>query len=83
MRSLPLRLILLTAVLAASACATPDQWKEWQSHSSHYSSGDHMMFSLRNQGSTPRVSRRDQRLAAAQSWWGDPVVVRAEQIFGD
>jgi hypothetical protein len=40
-----------------------------------------MVFSLRNQGSTPRVSRQDQRVAATQSWWGKPVIPRADQIF--
>jgi hypothetical protein len=40
-----------------------------------------MGFSLRNQGSTPRVSRQDQRVAGTQSWWGKVVIVRAEQIF--
>jgi hypothetical protein len=40
-----------------------------------------MAFSLRNQGSTPRVSRQDQRVAATQSWWGKPVIPRADQIF--
>jgi hypothetical protein len=40
-----------------------------------------MTFSLKNQGQTPRVSQQDTRMAAGQSWWGDPVVVRPDQIF--
>ena len=40
-----------------------------------------MAFSLKNQGSTPRVSSADTRLASSQSWWGKPVVVREDQIF--
>jgi hypothetical protein len=40
-----------------------------------------MAFSLKNQGKTPKVTSTDTREAAAQSWWGDPVVVRADQIF--
>jgi len=71
-------LVLLAGVIAG--CSSAD-WTEWKSHSSHFASGDHMAFSLKNQGSTPRVSSADTREAAAQSWWGSPVVVRADQIF--
>jgi hypothetical protein len=71
---------LLVLAAAAAGCAS-ETWKEWKSHSSHFASGDHMRFSLRNQGNTPRVSQQDQRMAAGQSWWGDPVVVRPDQIF--
>jgi len=73
-------LVLLASVVAATGCAS-QQWKEWQSHSSHFASGDHMLFSLKNQGKTPKVTSADTRLASAQSWWGSPVVVRADQIF--
>jgi hypothetical protein len=73
-------LLSFTGVVAGTGCASQD-WKEWQSHSSHFASGDHMAFSLKNQGTTARVSSTDTREAAAQSWWGSPVVVRADQIF--
>ena len=71
-------LVLLASVVAG--CASED-WKEWKSHSTHFASGDHMAFSLKNQGKTPKVTSADTRVAAAQSWWGSPVVVRADQIF--
>ena len=74
----PVALVLLASVVAG--CSSQD-WQEWKSHSTHFASGDHMTFSLKNQGSTPRVSNADTREAAAQSWWGSPVVVRADQIF--
>ena len=70
--------VLLTSVVAGCASET---MKEWKSHSTHFASGDHMVFSLKNQGGTPRVSGADTRVASAQSWWGSPVVVRADQIF--
>ena len=73
--------VLLAITAAGAGCASSEHWKEWRSHSSHFASGEHMTFSLRNQGKTPRVSRQDQQVAAGQSWWGDPVVVRADQIF--
>ena len=77
------RLSLLVAVLALGlgACASREQWAEWRSHSSHFASGEHMGFSVKNQGSSPRVSRQDQRAASAQSWWGKTVIARPDQIF--
>jgi hypothetical protein len=81
MKTAALGFALLVITVAAAGCASSEQWKEWKSHSSHFASGDHMMFSLRNQGKTARVSQQDQRTAAGQSWWGDPVVVRPDQIF--
>ncbi|HWC04398.1 MAG TPA: hypothetical protein VHF87_16705 [Methylomirabilota bacterium] len=68
----------LASVVAGCASET---WKEWRSHSTHFASGDHMAFSLKNQGKTPKVTSADNRLASSQSWWGQPVVVRADQIF--
>jgi hypothetical protein len=73
--------LLCLGIAALGGCASSEQWKEWKSHSSHFASGDHMAFSLRNQGSTPKVRSGDAGTAAAQSWWGDPVVVRPDQIF--
>ena len=73
-------LLSLAGVVAGTGCASQD-WQEWESHPTHFASGDHMAFSLKNQGTTPRVSSADTREAAAQSWWGSPVVVRADQIF--
>jgi len=69
--------------LGLSACASSEQWAEWRSHSTHFASGDHMAFSLKNMGDTPRVKRQDQRNAAAQSWWGKPVIPRPDQVFED
>jgi hypothetical protein len=73
-------LLSFVGAVAGTGCASQD-WKEWKSHSTHFASGDHMTFSLKNQGKTARVSSADTREAAAQSWWGSPVVVRADQIF--
>jgi hypothetical protein len=73
--------VLLSIAGLSAACASSEQWKEWRSHSSHFASGDHAMFSLRNQGKTPKVYAGDAGKSSTQSWWGDPVVVRADQIF--
>jgi len=73
--------LLSLAVLGLGACATSEQWAEARKHPTWFASSEHLGFSWRNRGETPKVSRKDQRLAAAQSWWGDPVIVRADQIF--
>ena len=74
----PVVLLLLASVVAG--CASQDL-AEWKSHPTHFASGDHMVFSLKNQGKTPKVTSADTRVATAESWWGSPVVVRADQIF--
>jgi hypothetical protein len=73
--------VILLALVATTGCASSEEWNTWYTHRTHFASGDHMSFSLKNQGQTPRVSAGDSRLAASQSWWGQPVVVRADQIF--
>jgi hypothetical protein len=81
---LAIRLLLLGGiVVAASACASSDQWTEWREHSSQFASGRHMLFSLRHRGEnpTPRVTQRDVEKARAESWWGEPIVVRPDQLF--
>ena len=74
---------VLLAALAVGACASSEQWREWRSHKSHFASGDHMAFSLKNQGKDPKVRAGDTKVAATESWWGDPIVVRPDQIFQD
>ena len=76
-------LILLTVALAGSACATSEQWADWRQHPTHFASSEHFGFSMQHRGAnpTPRVSQRDVEKANAESWWGEPIVVRPEQIF--
>jgi hypothetical protein len=73
--------LLGSLALGLGACASSEQWAEWRSHPSHFASGDHMGFSLKNMGDTPRVNRRDMQAAGTQNWWGKPVVPRPGQIF--
>jgi hypothetical protein len=83
LRLYPVLLLLLATAALSTACASGDQWAEWRNHSSHFASGDHMRFSLRHQGKdpTPRVTAGDVQKAGFQSWWGEPIVVRPDQIF--
>lgn len=85
MRSWILSALLLGGSLVfTAACATSDEWAEWRKHSSHFASGHHLFFSVRNrEGTTPRVSRSDVEAARAESWWGKAITVTPEQIFRD
>jgi len=70
-------------VMVATACARWDQWSQCQRHTTHFASGTHGVFSLRNNkdGSNPRVSRTDVDSARAENWWGKAITVSPEQIF--
>ena len=83
MRIKGLRLLLVGGVLvAATGCATGEEWQIWRSNGAHFASGDHMFFSLRNQhGAKPNVTRRDITLARDQGWWGKPITVNQDQIL--
>jgi len=76
--------LVITVMCLTGACATGDDWKLWREHSTHFASGEHGMFSLRNNkdGSNPRVTRQDIEDSRTQNWWGNYVVqVSPNQIF--
>ncbi len=83
MRPLIMRALLLGSVmLAASACASSEEWAEWRKHPTHFASGGHAMFSMRNtEGSAPRVTRSEIDRARAEQWWGKVITVSPEQII--
>jgi hypothetical protein len=75
-----MRAIVILGVLVAGAtlsgCATSQEWAEWKQHSSHFASGEHLTFSVRNrEGKPTRVSRADVERARAQTWWGKTITV--------
>jgi hypothetical protein len=76
-------LMVLGVALLLGACATSEEWAEWRSHTTHFASGQHATFSLRNNndGSNPRVSRADVDAARTETWWGKAITVSPEQIF--
>jgi hypothetical protein len=75
-------LLLGGSLLLATGCATSEEWKTWKEHGTHFASGEHMTFSVRNrEGSAPRVSRQDIAKARDEAWWGKPVTVSQEQIL--
>ena len=83
MRSWIARALFLSGImLVASACASSEEWSEWRKHSSHFATGDHLMFSFRNtEGSAPRVTRSDIDAAGNDQWWGKVITVSPEQII--
>jgi hypothetical protein len=83
MRTRVLAVLLLSGVaLTTGACATSEEWAEWRKHPTHFASGEHLFFSLRNrEGAPPRVTRSDLELARTQAWWGRTITVTPEQIF--
>ena len=85
MRMRVLAVLLLSGVaVATGACATPGEWAEWRRHSSHFASGDHLFFSMRNRaGAQPYVTRRDIQVARTEEWWGRAITVTPEQIFAE
>ncbi|HEU5195981.1 MAG TPA: hypothetical protein VFW70_14665 [Methylomirabilota bacterium] len=77
-----------TAVIAAlalttAACATSEEWAEWKSHTSHFASGSHGFFSIRNRdsASTKKVTRQDVAAAREQGWWGKAITVEQSAIL--
>lgn len=83
MRSRILSALLLGgSLILTAACATSAEWAEWRQHPTHFASGHHLVFSLRNrEGMAPRVARRDLEAARTESWWGKTITVSPEQIF--
>jgi hypothetical protein len=67
--------------MVVAGCATNEEWSTWKSHPTHFASGDHGFFSIRNRDdSAKRVTRQDIALARDQGWWGRPITVSQEQI---
>ena len=62
-------------------CATPQEWAEWKGHPVHFTSGDHVGFSVRNRdGPQTRVTRDDVALARSQDWFGTAITVDQSAI---
>ena len=82
MKGFSLWVLILPALVVLGGCASADEWNTWYSHSSHFASGEHMGFSVRNDMKAPaKVTRRDVALAGDQAWWGKAVTVEAGQIL--
>jgi hypothetical protein len=68
--------------LLGAGCASSQEWDVWSKNSAHFASGDHMFFSLRNQGeAAKKVTRADVETARTQTWWGRAVTVDSSAIL--
>ena len=82
MQMIRFRLVLASTALFLAGCASGEQWSTWKEHPTHFASGDHMFFSVRNrEGTSSRVTRGDISVARNQGWWGQPITVGQEQIL--
>ena len=82
MRMIRFRLVVASAALVLAGCASGEQWSTWREHPTHFASGDHLYFSVRNrEGAASRVTRDDVSVARNQGWWGQPITVSQEQIL--
>lgn len=83
MRKLGSAVIVGGLIVVLGGCATSEEWTTWKNHPAHFSSGDHLYFSLRNRegGGRTTVTRHDLAAAQAQGWWGKSVTVGQEQII--
>jgi hypothetical protein len=85
MRTFVTRAALIAAILfLTGACASSDDWSMWRSHSTHFASGEHGFFSMRNNkdGSNPKVYRSDIEASRQENWWGlYAITVSPSQIF--
>jgi hypothetical protein len=74
---------IASLALLGQACATPEQWNTWRSHNTHFASGQHMGFSLRNPGAeAERVKVTDPAKSKQESWWGRQLPLAAGQPAG-
>lgn len=65
---------LVALALGVSACASSKEWQTWSVHTTHFASGEHLGFSMRNgDPRDPRVAPSDARTAENERWWGEYV----------
>jgi hypothetical protein len=74
--------LLIAAGMVLAGCATGEEWRTWKEHPTHFASGDHLSFSVKNtEGSRAKVGRTDIALARDEGWWGKAVTVSQDQIL--
>ena len=78
------RMILSVVVaVAVSGCASQPELTEWKAHSSHFASGDHMWFSIKNRfgvGRRAEVTRDDMKVAGQDKWFGYHIIKEGQDL---
>ena len=64
--------VIGTIALLVGGCASAQERTEWQSHSSHFASWDHLVFSVKNRfrPAKAEVTADDGKGAGQDKWWG-------------
>jgi hypothetical protein len=75
--------LAVAALVLTVGCSAQDG-KVWLEHPTHFASGEHAFFSLKNNkdGSNPKVTRLDIEDSRNQKWWGIyAITVEPKQIL--
>jgi hypothetical protein len=84
MRGIANLLLVVGLLFLIGGCASREDWSMWRSHNTHFASGEHGFFSMRNNkdGSNPKVTRSDIDASRQENWWGIYAInVSPSQIF--
>ena len=81
MRQMLARGAMVIGIAVGVVGCTTGPEPEWMKKPYHFASFAHMGFSLRNQSTEGRVTRRDVNLAKAQDWHGDTIQVKASDVI--
>lgn len=66
-----LPLILGAVILSTGCAATHREWEVWRAHPTHYATGNHLAFSMKNMvGAAPQVTPDLMDQAKGEGWWG-------------
>src|SRR5258706_12253978 len=86
MRPRPFLPLILGAVILSTGCAaTHREWEVWRAHPTHYATGNHLSFSMKNMvGAAPQVTPELMDQAKGEGWWGrnTPLVAPRANVPG-
>src|SRR5258705_7181892 len=80
-----LPLILGAVILSTGCAATHREWEVWRTHPTHYATGNHLSFSMKNMvGAAPQVTPEMMDQAKGEGWWGKstPFVTPRANVAG-
>jgi len=80
-----LPLILGAVILSTGCAATHREWEVWRTHPTHYATGNHLSFSMKNMvGAAPQVTPELMDQAKGEGWWGrnTPLVAPRANVAG-
>src|SRR5258706_9515180 len=80
-----LTLILGSVILSTGSAAAHREWEVWRAHPTHYATGNHLSFSMKNMvGAAPQVTPELMDQAKGEGWWGrnTPLVAPRANVAG-